>query len=189
MPLQNSQRLPRQAAQPSQVRPADDHGQVGRGPGHGFGHHVNDGLREVEIGAGNLRLQAPRDLLHELRLAHARRPLVVGLERHKQLVAVGAEGIRAACRCGRIASRQGDFGELLQHAPDLRSFIGGFFERHTGREVGADPDGAFVELRQKFRAEGGGQQHRPDHRREADGHRQLRAPHGDPQRANLVTVV
>lgn len=100
------------------------------------------------------------------------------MEFDEQLVAVRAEGIGARIVAARLRHDHLHLRRLGDQRPHRRSGLGRFCQRNSRREISADPDDAFVQLRQKLGADAGGKQARSGHRREAERHHQPRPADG-----------
>ena len=152
-PAQEAQALKRVSPEGFQVRAADNHGQIGRRTRNGLGHHVDDGLREVEIGARDVVAKPPGKLLHQVFLDFSARPLGIGPQGHQQFDAIGAERVRALFHAAALRAHHKHFGGLVDETAHVGSDFGGLGERRAGRQVGPDPDDALVQLRQEFAAQ------------------------------------
>ena len=82
-------------AQELQIRPAENHGQVGGRSSHRLGHVVDDRLGETEGRARYLGAEVLGKLLDEVGLGLARFPCVIRLQSHEQLIAIGSVRIRS----------------------------------------------------------------------------------------------
>ena len=134
-----------------QVGAADLDGVLGVDAGGRLLDVVLDVLREGEVDAGEALAQ---------RVAPSRRPaspcrgpsrhLSHRLQRHEELAVGEAVGIGAVVRPAVLGDDGLDLGEALDQAAHAVDVAVALVERHRGRQRGAHPDVAFLELGQEL---------------------------------------
>jgi len=122
--------------------------------GDGLFHVVGDGLRVIPDDAGKpLELLIDRGHERVLVLTEDRTPLVFGFQIDKVLGVEEAGGICAVVRTARLAYDLRDLWEGSHHDAGLVGEVDACSGAFTGRQRSAYPDGAFVEVGQKLRAD------------------------------------
>ena len=92
-------------------------------------------------------------LVDQLFLGQARRPLVERLQRHEEFGVEEARRVAAVVRPAVLRNDRDDLGMAQQDLADLVDDRHAGFQRYGRRHGGADPQIAFLERRQEFAAE------------------------------------
>ena len=114
---------------------------------------VLDVLREVEFHTGKLLFQGGGELRGQLVLVDPARPGVERLQRNEEFGVEESRGIGAVVRPAVLGDDRLDFREALDHAPHAVDVAVALLQGDRLRQRGADPEIAFLELRQELQSE------------------------------------
>ncbi len=120
----------------------------------GLEHVVADRLRERRVHAGD-HGQALVHFFDQLLVREAFAPLFGGLHVHKYLGHAQCLRVSTVFRLAGLGHHGAHFGDGQQGLAGHAQHVGCFVLRHAGRHVPVHPKRAFVELRQKLRAQTG----------------------------------
>ncbi len=120
--------------------------------GDGFVHVVLDVLAELRVNAGNFREFARHRVAQRLAVVRGGPALA---RNQADAVFRGVPAVHVAAVVGHafLVHDVAHFGKRRQHQPDLVRELGRFRRRNGLRQKRAHPQIAFVQLRQKFRAD------------------------------------
>ena len=148
--LQQFHRPPGQGEQHLGVGAGEFDGQVGRGAVGILGNAVDDRLREVEAGCGELLPVAFPQCGDQLLLGPELPPLVARLRADHHLDPAGRERVGAVVIATRLHDGKLHVGELQGHFPQPAAILARLLQRRALGKIRADPNRSFVQIRQEL---------------------------------------
>src|SRR5262249_49795829 len=145
------------------IRSKDFDGKSGFQTGERFIHGIFGGLRVIEYDTG-IGFELALDVLFQFGFIADRSLtpgfVAVGLESDVELTVEKSRRVGAIVRTAKLGADNGDHRISVEYAADLRRKLRRILKSDRIRHGGANPESAFIEMRQKFAADVGNQQQR-----------------------------